>query len=168
MYTIPWNPIDDVVCTVIHKQSVVMPCAFPYWGEKSKKTIINDRARIVEKAVQKNQEKKNAIAEKITLQKRKAKTRRDKQRREKFKAAKRLKFKFEGESLDPNELFDAKGNIQMISSVQHSRNEVNNQPEIENLAMETISYESYRRDADVNSDDSVDSTDNNRNKQHSC
>lgn len=159
-FTIPWNPIDDVVCTSIHKQSVVMPCAFPYWGKKTKKSTKNDRTRIVAKAVQKKQDKQNAIAEKIALHKRKKKNRRGREKKEEIEVTKRVKLKFEGESLDPDEIFDEQGNIQLMSTLQHSVNEVNKQPEEEeNISLGTICYESYRRDAEVNSDDSVDYSD---------
>lgn len=164
---IPWNPIDDVVCTPVHKQSVIMPCAFPYWGKKAKKTISNDRTKIVQKALQKKQDKLDAISKKKALVKRNKINKNNKKR--KCEYAKRVKLKFEGESLDPNELFDEQGNIHInsseIISMHHKLNEVNNPTKVENDSSEIICYESYRRDAEVNSDDSVDSSYNNQNKQ---
>lgn len=159
---IPWSPIDDTICTVIHKRSAVMPCAFPHWGEQNKAQS-NDRLYLVQKAVEKGQQKLDAISKRNKfIQKRKTlKKQRAKQKNKQLD--KRAKLKFEGESLDPNELFDERGNIHNLglpnlpeSTSLFNHKEVNNQPEEESILSESMSFDAYCRDAAVISHDSID------------
>lgn len=161
-----------------------MPCAFPHWvNGKKRKGESNDRSRLVERAMQKDQEKEAALATNIkkakALKKQKAKLKKKKPTAERAKL-----LKFEGESLDPNELFDERGNIHILGLASHNHGEENNQPKEENNqpkeesnqlkkennqpkeeknqpkedshSSESMSFETYCRDAALLSNDSVD------------
>lgn len=145
---VPWNPIDDKICTAVHRQSSVMPCAFPHWG-KHQKVTQNDRLRLVERAKQKIQQKTDAETERMSIFKKKKKLIKRKVRNEKEKKRKCQKLMFEGESLNPNELFDEQGNIQMTNCIN---NKLTKDAE-ENDSFKPICYESYLKDAAVNLSD---------------
>jgi len=84
-----------------------------------------------------------------------------------LKEHKKVKLEFEGEALDPSELFDQQGNIQMNNLI--FQNEVNNSPKEENSLMEPVSYESYRLDAAIlDSDDSFDTFELSHTKEDLC
>lgn len=141
-----------------------MPCAFPNWGKK-RGAKSNDRINLVKKAVKKENEKLATIqAKQKIINKRKAlKKQRTKQRKkEETKVKNQLLAKLsasalEGESLDPNELFDEEGNIHFSSFVSRNVSEQNIQPNTENISSDTMCFATYCRDADVLSDDLVDS-----------
>ncbi len=161
--TLPWNPIDDTICTTIHSAGV-MPCAFPHWikkGSKAKSATAqsNDRVRLVEKAQQKDKEKEEK--ELTVIRRTKAlKKKRSKERKqsEKKLLAKRTKLNFEGESLDPNEIFDEQGNIHIGDLVNpNNKNEENDKSIEDNSLSDSMNFETYCRDAAAMSDDSIDS-----------
>lgn len=139
-----------------------MPCAFPHWGEQ-KKAQSNDRLHLVQKATKKDQDKLDAIS-KNTKKREALKKQRAKQKKKIL--AKRAKLNFEGESLDPNELFDEQGNVLGIAShtlpkaertmTLLDHNKEKNQLNEECTLSASVSFDTYCRDAAVISDDSID------------
>lgn len=167
--TIPWHPIDDTVCTTIHKLSGVMPCAFPHWGGQNESSQANDRLRLVSEAERKQAEKLVATSKRNERLKRKKPLKRAKAKQKKKALAKQAKLDVDGESLDPNELFDARGHIPNVglSTVNrnqpevesmlpdHHKNDENNERNEAIVSSESLSIETYCRDATAISDDSV-------------
>lgn len=157
--TIEWNPIDDTVCTAIH--SAVMPCSFPHWMKKvnGKRCAppSNDRLQMVEKALRKNQEKKDKEQAKQNLiKKNKAERKKEMKRRKQQLLAKR-RPKFQGESLDPNELFDKHGNINILDVAGSGTSKEHNHPTSEHESVsDAVCLETYCRQAGTVSDDSID------------
>lgn len=161
--TIPWNPIDDTVCTSIHTKSGVMPCAFPHWGKAGKKgnnpkVPSNDRELLVQRAVQRDRTKVAAITKikELKLQKTKMlkKAKAKLKRVSQAKRAKREKLNFEGESIDPNELFDRHGNIHILGLANKKRDEENNEPDGASGSSESMCFDTYRQEA-VRSDSAI-------------
>lgn len=142
-----------------------MPCAFPHWGEQ-KKAQSNDRLHLVKKAAQKDQEKSDAISKKNEFNKKRDALKKQRAKQKKKLLAKRAKLNFEGESLDPNELFDERGNVLGIASHTQPKaertmtlldyNEEKNQSNEECTLSASVSFDTYCRDAAVISDDSID------------
>lgn len=177
---IPWNPIDDTVCTLIHTKSGVMPCAFPHWSRKNKKQKAapsNDREQLVQRAVEKDQRKAAAISKIADLKLKRKKETRSLKRKHKAKKiktsiAKQSKLKLEGESLDPNELFDKQGNIHirifggLINPTKPITEDNSKQPTEDNISPkkddsisssdEFMCFDTYCRDAAIVSNDDLD------------
>lgn len=159
METIQWNPIDDTVCTAIHIAARVIPCAFPHWRKKvdaGKNAVArtNDRLSVVERGLRKVEEKealkRNALAKKKSLQNH------QRNRKKKLRIAARTKLNFEGESLDPNELFDDQGNIHIgsLANRKDSKEQIESKCDEGNTSSDPVCLETYCRDAAVISDDS--------------
>ncbi|KAG4070129.1 hypothetical protein HA402_013372 [Bradysia odoriphaga] len=150
--TIEWNPIDDTICTAIH--SAVMPCAFNHWVNGKKRCVApsNDRLQMVVKALRKDKEKEQA--KENLIKKKKGEKKKKANRRRKLLLAKRPKF--EGESLDPNKLFDEQGNINILDLVSSGRPDENHQSGEQNILSESVCLETYCRDAAAVTDDSID------------
>lgn len=141
-----------------------MPCAFPHWGKTGKKgnnpkVPSNDRELLVQKAVEKDRTKVAAIAKIKELKLQKTKTlKKAKAKLKKVSLAKQAKLEklnFEGESIDPNELFDRHGNIHILGLAKKNRDEENNQPDGESVSSEPMCFDTYCQDADVSSDGAI-------------
>lgn len=133
-----------------------MPCAFPPWGQ-TKKVQSNDRVRILQLAQQKNQQKQDkleAIAKRARMLKYSKKLRLRKAKKEKVQKEKEENLQYESELLDPNEIFDKQGNIQIFGFINQTKESSNTKEA--NISTESISIEKYRQEAAVHSDDSID------------
>lgn len=110
---IEWIPIDDMEVMPVHRQSSIMPCAFPFDGKKknNKTHIQNDREKLIKVAEMKRKQFEADIAERNRI----LESKRKKIKNE-IRARKRKQLQKEDESsidstLDPYEVFDNDGNI---------------------------------------------------------
>lgn len=122
-----YNEIDPMEITSIHRQSGVMPCAFMNWGRNVKKnTVINDKADIIkrhqhqqDKQVQ-NKKKRAEFAEQMR-KKNKKKKKQEKRKLLRGTANKKslvdsnMKSTVIGDTIDPYEVFDERGNFNFNS-----------------------------------------------------
>ncbi|XP_037032310.1 uncharacterized protein LOC119071532 [Bradysia coprophila] len=154
--TIEWNPIDDTICTAIH--SAVMPCAFNHWVNGKKRGVAapsNDRLLMVEKALRKDREKEEKEQTKQNLIKKRQGEKKNRKANHKRKLLQAKRPKFEGESLDPNVLFDEQGNINILDLVSSGYAGENHQSGEQNSLSESVCLETYCRDAGTVPDDSI-------------
>lgn len=112
---------------------------------------------LIDKAMRKVQAKKERV-QMVKRKKEALKKIRANKRKKLMKAKRPAPLHFEGEALDPNDLFDEQGNIHIVNLVQHKPsdgdgNVVDDQPKTEDNASEPLCFETYCRDAAAMTDD---------------
>lgn len=168
--TIPWNPIDDMEITRVHRNANVMPCAFPHNSRylrfannkhhhQTMKIVANDRGKIVMRAEQKKQLELQKSLANDALRKSKLKKAKKakKAKNAKKKAASPKRGSTIGETIDPYLVFDAHGNIlveELMSTAQSQATSSNSDSRQFNAATNSdddtsIDYLDYAKQANL-------------------